>query len=176
MKTFASRRPVQLHPDRQHGQSAVEMALVLPLLLVLLLGMTIAVFMFYSYIQVTNAAREGARAGSVYRITSTSTRYSLATTVQKAIFDDNGTIDNNIDDVSALGSLTPTGASFNVSTDVAVTLLKPDGTSGDLNDPRPGDRLTVQVTYRYTVPIVAVALPIFPQPLVIVRSVMMEIQ
>ena len=169
MKTFSSRRPVQLHPDRQHGQSAVEMALVLPLLLVLLLGMTIAVFMFYSYIQVTNAAREGARAGSVYRITSTSTGYSLATTVQKAIYD-SGTGN------SALGFLTPTGSSFDVTDDVDITLLKPDGTSGDLNDPRPGDRLTVQVTYRYTVPIVAVALPIFPQPLVIVRSVMMEIQ
>ena len=169
MKTFSSRRPVQLHPDRQHGQSAVEMALVLPLLLVLLLGMIIAVFMFYSYIQVTNAAREGARAGSVYRITSTSTGYSLATTVQKAIYD-SGTGN------SALGFLTPTGSSFDVTDDVDITLLKPDGTSGDLNDPRPGDRLTVQVTYRYTVPIVAVALPIFPQPLVIVRSVMMEIQ
>jgi hypothetical protein len=36
--------------------------------------------------------------------------------------------------------------------------------------------LTVQVTYRYTLPIVAVALPMFPQPLVIVRSIMMEIQ
>ncbi len=169
MKTFLHRRFSQFEPDRQHGQSAVEMALVLPLLLVLLLGLIVAVFMFYSYIQVTNAAREGARAGSVYRLTSTSTGYSLATTVQKAIYD-SGT------GISALGFLTPTGASFDVSDDVDVTLLKPDGTSGDPSDPRPGDRLTVQVTYRYTVPIVAVALPVFPQPLVIVRSVMMEIQ
>ena len=63
-----------------------------------------------------------------------------------------------------------------VASDVSLTLVQPNGSAGDLNDPRPGDRLTVQVTYRYTVPIVAVALPVFPQPLVIVRRVMMEIQ
>ncbi len=169
MKTFTLRRSIQLNPDRQHGQSAVEMALVLPLLLVLLLGMIVAVLMFYSYIQVTNAAREGARAGSVYRTTSTATGYSLTTTIQKAIYDP-------YLGISALGFLTLDQDSFDVTNDVDVTLLKPDGTEGDLNDPRPGDRLNVQVTYRYTVPIVAVALPVFPQPLVIVRSVMMEIQ
>jgi hypothetical protein len=131
--------------------------------------MIIAVFTFYSYIQVTNAAREGARAGSVYRITSTGSGLTLVQTVQKAIYDpDTGQ--------SALGFLTPSGASFDVASDVAILLLKPDNTAGDPADPRPGDRLTVQVTYRYTVPIVAVALPMFPQPLVIVRSVMMEIQ
>jgi len=80
MKTFYLRRPARQILDRQHGQSAVEMALVLPLLLVLVLGMIIAVFMFYSYIQVTNAAREGARAGSVYRITSPSSGLTLAQT------------------------------------------------------------------------------------------------
>ena len=155
--------------ERQHGQSAVEMALVLPLLLVLLMGIIIAVFMFYSYIQVTNAAREGARAGSVYRLTSTGSGLTLAQTVKQAIYDP-------VTGLSALGFLPPTGSSFSVASDVAVTLLKPDNTSGDQSDPRPGDRLTVQITYRYTLPIISVALPMFPQPLVIVRSVMMEIQ
>lgn len=169
MNRLKVRRSIKFNPVRQHGQSAVEMALVLPLLLVLLLGMIVAVFMFYSYIQVTNAAREGARAGSVYRMTRTETGYSLDITVQKAIFD-SGT------GQSALGFLPPTGSSFNVASDVSLTLVQPNGSAGDLNDPRPGDRLTVQVTYRYTVPIVAVALPVFPQPLVIVRRVMMEIQ
>ncbi len=164
------------NPDRQHGQSAVEMALVLPLLLVLLMGIIIAVFMFYAYIQVTNAAREGARAGSVYRMTRFGSGLTLNQTIQKAIYDDKGTAGDTSDDISALGFLSPTGASFNVVSDVAVTLLKPDNTSGDQSDPRPGDRLTVEVTYHYTLPIVSVALPMFPQPTVIVRSVMMEIQ
>ena len=75
MNRLKVRRSIKFNPVRQHGQSAVEMALVLPLLLVLLLGMIVAVFMFYSYIQVTNAAREGARAGSVYRMTRTETGY-----------------------------------------------------------------------------------------------------
>jgi len=174
MKTFYLRRPARQILDRQRGQSAVEMALVLPLLLVLLLGMIIAVFMFYSYIQVTNAAREGARAGSVYRITSTSSGLTLAQTVKKAIYDpDTG--------LSALGFLSPTSPSFNVTSDVVTSYVTGpnnlDPAKGcTASTPCAGDRLTVQVTYRYTLPIIAVALPMFRQPLVIVRSVMMEIQ
>lgn len=145
------------------------MALTLPLLLVLLLGMIIAVFMFYSYVQVTNAAREGARAGSVYRITNPTSGLSLIATVQKAIYDpDTGH--------TALGFLSPTGSAFDVGSDVAITLLRSDGAAGDLTDPRPGDRLTVEITYRYTLPIVAVALPMLPQPMTVIRSVTMEIQ
>lgn len=175
MKTFYLRRPARQILDRQHGQSAVEMALVLPLLLVLVSGIIIAVFMFYSYIQVTNAAREGARAGSVYWMTHPINGLTLAPTVQKAIYDP-GT------GLSALGFLAPTGASFNVTNDVGCTLRKraenylTSYLCSNVTDPRPGDRLTVQVTYRYTLPIIAVALPMFRQPLVIVRSVMMEIQ
>lgn len=153
----------------RRGQSAVEMALLLPLLLMLLLGIIIAVFMFYSYIQVSNAAREGARAGSVYRLTGPTSGLSLAATVQKAIYDP-GT------GHTALGALPPTGSSFDVSSDVTIALMRADNTAGDVADPRPGDRLTVRLTYRYTQPILAAALPMFPQPLVIVRTVMMEIQ
>jgi hypothetical protein len=99
----------------------------------------------------------------------------LQNTVRKAIYDDKGTASAS-DDVSALGFLPTSGSSFNVNTDVAISLLKPDNTAGDLTDPRPGDRLSVSLTYRYTLPIVAVALPMFPQPFVMQSNVMMEIQ
>jgi Flp pilus assembly protein TadG len=49
----------------QSGQSAVEFALVLPLLLILLLGILEFGLVLYDKAVITNAAREGARAGVV---------------------------------------------------------------------------------------------------------------
>lgn len=43
------------------GQSLVEMALLLPILLLLMVGMLDLGRAFYAYITITNAAREGAR-------------------------------------------------------------------------------------------------------------------
>ena len=47
------------------GQSLVEFAMVLPLFLVLLFGLVDFGRAFYSWIVITNGAREGARAGAV---------------------------------------------------------------------------------------------------------------
>ena len=155
----------------QRGQAVVEIALLLPVLMVLLFGIVLAGFTFYAFIQVSNAAREGARAGSVYRITNTETGLSLEETVEHAIYDqDSG--------ASALGFLSTTSPSFDVAGDVQITsFVQADGiTPADSSDPRPSDQLTVQVTYRYTLPIVSLLVPMFPQPIVIVREVMMEIQ
>lgn len=49
---------------RQRGQSLVEMALVLPLLLLILLGIVDLGRVFNAYIVITNASREGALYGS----------------------------------------------------------------------------------------------------------------
>jgi hypothetical protein len=129
--------------------------------------------MFYARIQVSNAAREGARAGSLYRLTQfDTTGWDLGDTVQNAIY-------NSSTGKSALGFLSPTSPSFNVSNDVAVTLADgnpSDSCSLDVDNPCPGDKLSVQVTYSYTLPIVAVALPMIPQPFVMQSNVMMEIQ
>lgn len=48
------------------AQSLVEFALILPLLVLLLYGLAEFGFLLYGHVQVTNAAREGARAGSLY--------------------------------------------------------------------------------------------------------------
>jgi hypothetical protein len=50
----------------RRGQSLVEFALAVPLLAVLLLGVTEFGFVLYAHVQVANAAREAARAGSLY--------------------------------------------------------------------------------------------------------------
>ncbi len=140
---------ITMHPSiqirrQQRGQSTVEIAILLPILLVLLFGIIMTAFMFYAYIQVSNAAREGARAGSVYRLTAATTSDTLLETVQKAIYDPTTTPPS-----SALGFLAPTGSSFNVTSDVSCTLngaLCSSLASGSL--PRPGDRLKVTVVYR----------------------------
>lgn len=54
-----------MKPNEQSGQSAVEFALVLPLLLILLLGIIEFGLVLYDKAVITNAAREGARAGIV---------------------------------------------------------------------------------------------------------------
>src|SRR5262245_45091121 len=52
------------HRRKQRGAVAVEFALVLPLLLVLVLGMMDYGWYFYCSLSSTNAAREAARAGT----------------------------------------------------------------------------------------------------------------
>jgi len=48
------------------GQAIIEFAFVLPLMLVLLLGLIEFGVLFYDKAMITNASREGARAGIVY--------------------------------------------------------------------------------------------------------------
>ena len=53
--------------DNQRGTSAVEFAIVLPLLVVFLFGIIEFGLLFYDKAMVTNASREAARRGIVYR-------------------------------------------------------------------------------------------------------------
>ena len=157
-------------PDARQGQATVEVALVLPMLMILLFGIIMGGFAFYAFIQVSNAAREGARAGSLYRITA-ATRpngWTIDNEVKAGICDTgSGT--------SSLGFLAPptsscTSSSFNLNRDVAVL------SSGDLAVPLAGDQLTVTVAYSYTMPVLSSFMPVFPRPIVIRRTVMMELQ
>ena len=52
----------------QKGAALVEFAIVLPLLLMLVFGMIEFSIMFYDKAVITNASREGARAGIVYDV------------------------------------------------------------------------------------------------------------
>jgi Flp pilus assembly protein TadG len=175
MTNLIHHRPFHLfrrgEPRSVAGQATVETALVLPALLVLLMGIIIAGFAFYAFIQVTNAAREGARAGSLYRIT-------VATRPNGWTVDDEvkSAICNSSANTSALGYLKPASGcssiSFNVNNDVTVTYV-------DVNSDTfysPGDQVTAQITYSYTLPIVSSFVRAIGNPMVIVRSVTMELQ
>jgi len=50
---------------RERGQALVELAILLPILLVILLGVIDFGRVFYAYVTITNASREGARYGSL---------------------------------------------------------------------------------------------------------------
>ena len=49
----------------QKGQTLVEFALILPIIIIILFGITEFGRIFYSYLVITNAARQGARYGAV---------------------------------------------------------------------------------------------------------------
>jgi Flp pilus assembly protein TadG len=50
---------------KKQGQALVEMALILPLLILILMGTMEFGRIFHSYLLITNASREGARAGII---------------------------------------------------------------------------------------------------------------
>ncbi len=50
----------------QEGQALVETTLMLMVTLLLLMGIIQFGFLFYAYVRVSNATREGARAGSLW--------------------------------------------------------------------------------------------------------------
>jgi len=69
---------------RRRGVATVEMALVLPLLLMLTFGMIEYGWMFLKSQQVTNAARQGARIAARADATTIDTVTSIATTMEDA--------------------------------------------------------------------------------------------
>jgi Flp pilus assembly protein TadG len=60
----------------QKGASAVEFALVLPILVIIVFGIIEFSLALYDKAMITNASREGARAGIVYRTEPSSGDYS----------------------------------------------------------------------------------------------------
>jgi Flp pilus assembly protein TadG len=68
----------------EHGQAVVEFAVILPVLLLILFAILQFGVVFNNYIQVTAAAREGARKASVSRALGTSAAETAATAAAKA--------------------------------------------------------------------------------------------
>lgn len=62
------RRPIVKKIRTQGGAAAIEFALVLPLLIALLFGIIEFSLVLYDKAMITNASREGARQGIVFRV------------------------------------------------------------------------------------------------------------
>lgn len=118
------------------GASAVEFAIVLPLLLVFLFGIIEFSIMFYDKAVITNASREGARAGVVFsepRITTTHIQNVVDNyTTERLITFGSSTIANN-----------PSGYNCQDVDELKICVSPPNACSN------PGEELTVLVGYKY---------------------------
>ncbi len=113
---------------RQNGVAVIEFALVLPLLCLIAFGIIEFSLVLFDKAVITNASREGARAGILYRDPFLADPTAVVTTAVKNYCKPNG--------VSRLISLKPS------SLDPTVTIVPPLPAAS-------GDPLTVQVSYQY---------------------------
>jgi Flp pilus assembly protein TadG len=140
-------------PDGQRGQSLVEAALVLPILIILFLGIAeVGLFMF-AQVQVTNATREGARYGSLCRLNHTCT--DLTNAVKSAVFSE-----------AQILHMSDSGSNRNTTVEVD----PPNLTTA----PLVGVPITVTVVYTYSSPFISNFVPMFPAAMPIRHSVVMN--
>jgi Flp pilus assembly protein TadG len=187
---------------RAGGQSLVEMALVIPILVMLLTGVFEFGLLLYAHVQVSNAAREAGRAASLYR----STRYitvdgnnapscegsidgwSLNETLQQAIvyraLDNQGcpTTAGAIQSTSLgwLPTTPPAPDTIQVTVvNVEDTSFWPTGASTQVNGnimPRPGTQATVTLRYPYQLQVISNFVSVLSNPIWIEKSVRVEFQ
>jgi len=124
---MTSRRRTHENLRSERGQTAVEFALVAPLLIALLLAIVQGGIAFRSYIAVTDAARAAARKAVLLRIGNTT-----QTDVTNAAVDAAGGLDQN---------------------KLGVSVTDPD----DPGFSQAGSTVVVTVTYPYTIDILGIA-------------------
>lgn len=92
IRSAVSRRP---GGRRERGAVAVELALVLPLFVILLFGVTTAGLAYSDHLAITNAVREAARLGSAIDYTTSSTTWadSVQSRVQQVYFNAGSQVD-----------------------------------------------------------------------------------
>ncbi len=117
----------------QKGAAAVEFAIILPLLTVLVFGIIEFSLALYDKAVITNASREGGRSGIVFRYDPVNKVYNPLTEAEISAIVNNYTSNY----------LVTFGSSSNAAT--TVTRVDNDG-SGDIS---PGDDLIVMVRYEY---------------------------
>ncbi len=135
------------------GQSLVEAALVLPILLILFLGIAEVGFFLFAQVQVTNATREGARYGSLCRLNRTCA--DLTGAVKSAVFSE-----------AQLLHMSDSGSGRNTTVEVDPPSLA--------TAPLVGVPITVTVVYTYSSPFISNFVPMFPATLPIQHSVVMH--
>jgi Flp pilus assembly protein TadG len=140
----------------QKGQALVETTFMLLAVLLLLMGIIEFGFLFYAYVRVSNATREGARAGSLWLMHG---EFDLCKTVSDAVRSEVGAIQED---------------------DITITLVQGVvNCDGAWPTPEAGEPITVTATYDYPLPIVS-ALPIIkdiiPSPFPVSRTAVMRFQ
>ncbi|CAN5623574.1 hypothetical protein BH20CHL7_BH20CHL7_00540 [soil metagenome] len=155
-------------PRPEAGQSLVEFALVLMPLFLILLGIIQFGFIFNAYVTMTNAAREGARQGTVFLCTPTSLGISNWTKAQCDLARNNAIKTSLVGSMNLLGKVSPnftTGGTWTQSGqtfsdgDVVITYVLPSSVSD--STARVGQQVTVRATYHQDliIPLIAQLLP-----------------
>lgn len=148
----------------QAGQALVETALMIMAVLLLLMGIIEFGFIFYAYVRVSNGAREGARAGSLWlvdRMADGGGYYDpvLCDAVKNAVRSEVSAIEDDQIGITLAGGVVS-------CPDTGVT-------------PEAGEAITVTVSYDYDMPVVS-GLPIIrdiiPSPFLVSRAVVMRFQ
>lgn len=116
----------------ERGQSLVELALTLPLLMLILLGTLDLGRIFFGYVTITNASREGARYGMT----------NLGTAVQSGNLQGKIQGPTTASSPSALGSAT-------VLTECAFASDPLSYSDTNCSSAQAGDRIRVTVTYNF---------------------------
>jgi Flp pilus assembly protein TadG len=128
MRTHFSLRAGSTKHER--GQSLVEMALALPILLLLLVGATDVGRAFYTYVAITNAAREGARYGA----SNPSSTFQIQARVQNEVKNSQISIPS--------GNITVSCSKYTAGSYT-------QGSSVNCSSASSGDYVTVRVTYNF---------------------------
>jgi Flp pilus assembly protein TadG len=152
-------------PHREAGQSLVEFSLILFPLFLILLAIIQFGFVFNSYVTMTNAARDGARLGTIYIYDGAFSKS------QNDLARNDAIKDAVLASMSMLGKTAPQFANDGTWSQSGTTSA-PVFTQGDLvisyelngqldTDPRTGQRITVKGTYHedLIVPIISNFLP-----------------
>ena len=150
-------RPRFRRHGTHRGQALVEFSLVVLPLLLLIVGTVQFGLLLNANVTLTNAAREGARAGSiyVYRTKDPTTGAALTpaqndqrrcTAVVTAVRQAMGLLETTPPHFSAVTPCPASASSTWTSGNVTITYSQPPGVL--VNDPRSGYQIRVQVTYR----------------------------
>lgn len=121
--------------DRQRGVSAIEFAIVLPVLLIIIFGVINLGVLLYNHAVITNAAREGARWASIHNTETvgTSCINAFSTTPADACQAAFSYATNRLINFGAIGTLQLTAAKEPPAVDFHMGTLQ-----------------SVRVTYQYT--------------------------
>jgi Flp pilus assembly protein TadG len=155
-------RSLDRHAGR--GQSLVEFALILIPLFLILLGIIQFGFIFNSYVTMTNAAREGARIGTIYVYDATLSKdqndAARNNAIKTAVTSSMNLLSKTAPQFTTGSTWTTSGGGLTFTNgDLVITYVIPTGVTD--NDPRVGERVTVSAKYHQDliIPMVAQLLP-----------------
>jgi Flp pilus assembly protein TadG len=146
----------------QRGQSLVEFSLVLMPMFIVMLGIFQFGLIFNAYVTLTNAAREGARMGTIYIYDQNQSKSFNDTArndaIKTAVTASMNLLSKTAPQFTVGGTWTSSGTTY-TNGDLVVTYTIPAGISD--SDPRTGQQVTVAANYHQdlVVPLISNLLP-----------------